>query len=185
MALSHDLTPGTWTLDPAHSEISFLVRHSGFLKVRGLFNSFDASLEVDENGQPVAKATIHTPSIDTRQADRDGHLKSADFFDVEQFPEASFVSTKVSGEGESYTVEGDLTIKGITKQVSFPAYFGGIVNDPFGATRAMISAELEINRSDFNVAWNLPVTSGGVLISDKVNIDLNLGFIAPEAASAE
>jgi polyisoprenoid-binding protein YceI len=183
MALSTELTAGTWVTDPAHSEVSFVVRHSGFLKVRGEFKDFTASVTVDENGQnPVANAVIKSESIDTRQADRDGHLKSGDFFDAEQFPEITFVSTSITGEGHELNVTGDLTIKGTTKSISFPANFGGIVNDPFGATRAMVEASLEINRSDFNVAWNLPVTSGGVLISDKVTIDLNLGFLAPAAA---
>ncbi len=185
MTLSLDLTPGTWTLDAAHSEIAFLVRHSGFLKVRGTFDEFTATVTVDETGAAAqAQATISTASINTRQADRDGHLKSGDFFDVEQFPEASFVSTSITGSGESLVVTGDLTIKGITKSVSFPVQFGGVVNDPFGATRAMVQGELEINRSDFDIAWNLPVTSGGVLISDKVALDLSLGFLAPEGDAA-
>ncbi|MET1087420.1 MAG: YceI family protein [Arthrobacter sp.] len=182
MALPTDVTTGTWTLDNSHSEIGFTVRHAGISKVRGQFKEAEATLEL---GQDVAdsriNATIKTASFDSGDANRDGHVRGEDFFDVEKFPEMTFVSNGLVAKGDSYELTGDLTIKGLTRPVTLEAEFNGVAVDPFGNTRAGISAATTISRKDFGLTWNAALETGGVLVSDKVAISLELAFIAPAA----
>jgi len=169
-----DLTAGTWNVDASHSEVGFAARHLMVSKVRGQFKDFAAVVTV---GQPfeqsTVQATVQLASIDTNSADRDAHLKSADFFDVENNPAMTFTSTKVTND----FIEGDLTIKGITKPVSFDLDFGGVSADPWGGTRAGFEATTEINRKDFDLSWNAAIEGGGVLVGEKVKIALDVELI--------
>jgi polyisoprenoid-binding protein YceI len=182
MALSTELTRGTWTLDNSHSEIAFTVRHAGISKVRGQFKDAAATLNLaDDVTATKVEATIQTASFDSGDANRDGHVRGEDFFDVEKFPEISFVSNGLVANGDSYELQGDLTIKGVTRPVSLETEFNGVAVDPFGNTRAGVSAETTISRKDFGLTWNAVLEAGGVLVSDKVAINLELAFIAPAA----
>src|SRR5919112_3413 len=178
MALPADVTTGTWTLDNSHSEIGFTVRHAGISKVRGQFTEAAATLDLPED---VTGARINAASFDSGDANRDGHVKGEDFFDVEKFPEISFVSNGLVAKGNSYELSGDLTIKGVTRPVTLETEFNGVAVDPFGNTRAGVSAETTISRKDFGLTWNAVLEGGGVLVSDKVAINLELAFIAPAA----
>ncbi|GAB3278734.1 YceI family protein [Sinomonas notoginsengisoli] len=182
MTLPHGLTTGTWTLDGSHSEIGFTVRHAGISKVRGRFQEASATVQVGSTAaETKATAAIKTASFDSGDANRDGHVKGADFFDVEQFPEITFESTSIVAKGDDYDVTGNLTIKGVTKEVTIETEFTGIAVDPFGATRAGVSGETTISRKEFGLTWNAVLETGGVLVSDKVVISLDLAFVAPQA----
>lgn len=182
MALPTNVTTGTWTLDPSHSEIGFTVRHAGISKVRGQFTDAAATLDLAESvTDSKVNASIKTASFDSGDANRDGHVRGEDFFDVETFPEISFVSNAIVPKGDAYELQGDLTIKGITRPVTLETEFNGVAVDPFGNTRAGLSAETTISRKDFGLTWNAVLEAGGVLVSDKVAINLELAFIAPAA----
>ena len=182
MALPANVTTGTWTLDPSHSEIGFTVRHAGISKVRGQFTDAAATLDLAENvTDSKVNASIKTASFDSGDANRDGHVRGEDFFDVETFPEISFVSNTIVPKGDAYELQGDLTIKGIPRPVALETEFNGVAVDPFGNTRAGLSAETTISRKDFGLTWNAVLEAGGVLVSDKVAINLELAFIAPAA----
>ena len=169
-----DLTPGTWTVDAAHSEVGFVARHLMVSKVRGQFKDFSAVVTVAQPfEQSTVEATVQLASIDTNSADRDTHLRSADFFDIENNPAMTFKSTKVTDS----SLDGDLTIKGITKPVTFDLEFGGISADPWGGTRAGFEATAEINRKDFDLTWNVAIEGGGVLVGEKVKIALDVELI--------
>ena len=180
MALPADVTTGTWTLDNSHSEIGFTVRHAGISKVRGQFTEAAATLDLPEDvtGARI-NATINTASFDSGDVNRDGHVKGEDFFDVEKFPEISFVSNGLVAKGNSYELTGDLTIKGVTRPVTLETEFNGVAVDPFGNTRAGVSAETTISRKDFGLTWNAILETGGVLVSDKVAINLELASSLP------
>ncbi|KRE79468.1 YceI family protein [Arthrobacter sp. Soil763] len=182
MALPTNVTPGTWTLDNSHSEIGFTVRHAGISKVRGQFKEADATLNLAEDvASSKVNATIKTASFDSGDANRDGHVRGEDFFDVEKFPEISFVSSAIVPKGDAYELQGDLTIKGVTRPVALETELHGVAVDPFGNTRAGLTAETTISRKDFGLTWNAVLEAGGVLVSDKVAINLELAFIAPAA----
>ena len=182
MALPADVTTGTWTLDNSHSEIGFTVRHAGISKVRGQFKDAEATLELADNvADSKVNATIKTASFDSGDANRDGHVRGEDFFDVEKFPEISFVSNAIVPKGDAYELQGDLTIKGVTRPVALETELHGVAVDPFGNTRAGLTAETTISRKDFGLTWNAVLEAGGVLVSDKVAINLELAFIAPAA----
>ena len=188
MALPADVTTGTWTLDNSHSEIGFTVRHAGISKVRGQFKEAEATLNLAENvADSKVNATIKTASFDSGDVNRDGHVKGEDFFDVEKNPTMRFVSTEVRGEGEEFTLVGELTIKGITRPVELEAEFGGQTVDAFGMTRAGFEAKGEISRKDFDITWNAPLQSaaGGVLVSDKVKIEIDASFVLPGEDAAQ
>ncbi|APX32780.1 polyisoprenoid-binding protein [Brachybacterium sp. P6-10-X1] len=175
----NDLTPGTWTLDPAHTSASFTVRHAGISKARGQFTDVEGSLEVGDGGQNLAfNTTLKTASINTSQEDRDNHLRSGDFFDVENFPEITFTSTKVEGD----TLVGDLTIRDITKPVTLDFAYEGAATDPFGIYRAGFTGETKISRKEFGLTWNAALEAGGVLVADEVKISVEAEFTAPTAA---
>jgi len=182
MALPANVTTGTWTLDPSHSEIGFTVRHAGISKVRGQFTDAAATLDLAENvTDSKVNASIKTASFDSGDANRDGHVRGEDFFDVEKFPEISFVSNAIVPKGDAYELQGDLTIKGVTRPVALETELNGVAVDPFGNTRAGLTAETTISRKDFGLTWNAVLEAGGVLVSDKVAINLELAFIAPAA----
>lgn len=178
MTLPHGLTPGVWVLDISHSEIAFTVRHAGISKVRGRFLEASAEARV---GASLADASLHasvkTSSFDSGDANRDAHVKGPDFFDVEKYPEMTFRATSIEGDGEDYTLTGDLTIKGVTRPVELEVEFSGVAVDPFGATRAGASAEAEISRKDFGLTWNAVLETGGVLVSDKVKITIEAALV--------
>lgn len=177
-----ELTAGTWNFDPAHSEIGFTVRHAGITKVHGVFEEATAQLTIAENiSDSVVEATVQTGSVNTGNADRDGHLKSGDFFGTDEQAEMTFKSTAFDLDGEDLTISGDLTIKGETRSVKFAGEFAGAVVDAFGTTRAGASVTATISRKDFGMTWNAAIEAGGVLVSDKVVINLDVAFTAPEA----
>lgn len=172
-----------WTLDTTHSEVTFSVRHMMFSKVTGSFNVFKATLELDEDHPENAwvEAEAETASIDTRDEKRDAHLRSPDFFDAEQFPLLTFKSKKVEPLGDhSYNVVGDLTLHGVTKEVTFEALYGGQIPkalNPFGDRRAGLSAVTTINRKDFGLSWNFTLETGGLMVGEDVRIEINLEAI--------
>ncbi|GAA4044174.1 YceI family protein [Arthrobacter methylotrophus] len=178
MTLPSGLTSGVWLLDMSHSEIGFSVRHAGISKVRGRFTDATAEARVrDSLADASLHASVKTASFDSGDANRDAHVRGADFFDVEKFPEMTFRATRAEGDGEDYTLTGDLTIRGITKPVELEVEFTGVAVDPFGATRAGFSAETEISRKDFGLTWNAALETGGFLVSDKVKINLEAALV--------
>lgn len=171
------LTPGTWTLDNAHSEIGMTVRHAGISKVRAVFDEASATLQVAEDGTSDVNAAVKAESFNSKNADRDAHVRGADFLDAENHPELTFVATGFKPAGEEFELTGDLSIRGVTKEVTFEVEFGGQAVDPFGATRAGFSASTAISRKEFGLTWNAALEAGGVLVGDKVSIDLELAFV--------
>jgi polyisoprenoid-binding protein YceI len=166
---------GTWILDPAHSEVTFSVRHMMISKVRGTFGMKSATLVAPENPlEAKVEASVDVTSIDTKDDGRDGHLRSADFFDTENFPTMEFVSTGARVESEDFFIDGDLTIRGVTKPVSFAFDFGGFGTDPYGNYKAGASATTTINREDFGLTWNAALETGGVLVGKDITINLDL-----------
>ena len=166
---------GTWVLDPAHSEVTFSVRHMMISKVRGTFGVKSATLYAPENPLDArVEATVDVSSVDTNDSGRDGHLRSADFFDVENHPTMEFHSTGVRLERGEFLVDGDLTIRGITKPVTFDFDFGGFGTDPYGNYKAGATAKAVINREDFGLTWNAALETGGVLVGKDVTIELDL-----------
>ena len=174
-----DLTPGTWTLDASHTAASFSVRHAGISKARGQFTDVEGTLVVAEGGTDLAfTASLKTASISTANEDRDNHLRSADFFDAENYPEITFRSTGISGD----TLSGDLTIRGVTRPVEIDFSYEGAATDPFGTYRAGFTGSTAISRKDFGLTWNAALEAGGVLVGDEVRITLEAEFTAPTAA---
>ncbi|MDT0181212.1 YceI family protein [Microbacterium oleivorans] len=166
---------GTWILDASHSEVGFSVRHMMISKVRGHFNVKEATLVAPENPlEATLEAKVDAASLDTKDEGRDGHLRSADFFDVETYPEITFTSTGVRVEGGDFLVDGDLTIKDVTKPVTFEVDFGGFGTDPWGNYKAGATAKTVINREDFGLTWNAALETGGVLVGKDVTIELDL-----------
>ncbi len=162
-----------WVLDPSHSEIAFKVKHMMIANVKGLFKEFE--INVTSNGNDFTDAQIDfqmkAASIETGDGGRDGHLKSADFFDVENFPLITFTSGSLKNiDDENYALTGDLTIKGVTKTVNLDVEFGGVLNDPWGNTKAGFTLNGKISRKEFGLVWNAALESGGVLVGDDVKI---------------
>ena len=167
-ATTTDIVAGTWTIDPSHSEVGFTVRHL-MSKVRGQFEKFEGTLTTGTSlAETKAEATIDLNSVNTRDEQRDGHLRSGDFFDVEKNGQMTFTSTSFDGEKAS----GELTIKGVTRTVELDVEFLGIDNDPWGGTRIGFEASTEINRKDFGIDFNVPLDGGKLLVGDKVSITL-------------
>ena len=170
-------TAGTWTLDPTHSEVSFSVRHLAISKVKGKFENFTATVEAAEPPlESSVTAAIEVTSVNTNQKDRDGHLATSDFFLAEEHPQILFTSTGVRQDGDDYLIDGDLTLRGVTKPVTLKAEFGGIVTDGYGQVKAGIEATTKINRHDFGVSWNAALEAGGFTLGDDVTINLDLQF---------
>ncbi len=171
---------GTWTLDPSHTRIGFMARHAMVTKVRGSFNEYEGTAVVD--GADLSKSdvqvTIQAGSIDTRSADRDGHLKSGDFLALEEYPTITFRSTDVKATGDdSFDLTGDLTIKDTTASVTIPFEFEGAATDPFGNLRAGFEGKTTISRKDFGMTWNAALETGGVLVSDKITLEFEVSAI--------
>ena len=166
---------GTWVLDPAHSEVSFSVRHMMISKVRGSFGLKNATIVAPENPlEARVEASVDVASIDTKDEGRDNHLRSGDFFDTENDPTLDFVSTGVRYEGGDFLVDGDLTIRGTTKPATFELEFGGFGTDPWGNYKAGATAKTVIDREDFGLTWNAALETGGVLVGKDVTITLDL-----------
>ncbi|MDU0478347.1 YceI family protein [Staphylococcus chromogenes] len=161
---------GNFVLDPTHSRIGFWLRHAMVTKVRGEFTEFESAISYGETNS--ATATIKTASINTNNADRDAHVKGEDFFDVEKFPEMTFTATDFNIDGTEGTVTGDLTIKGTTKPVTLNVELTGVAVDPYGQTRVGFEATTKINRKDFGIDFNAPLSTGGVLLSEDINIEI-------------
>lgn len=164
------ITTGTWVLDPTHTEIGFTVRHL-MSKVRGKFEAFEGSIITAENlADSKATATIKLDSINTGTADRDAHLRSSDFFGVDNNPKMSFESTGVSVDGDDYKVTGNLTIKGVTKPIELAVDFLGEGGDPWGGTRVGVEATTQISRKEFGIDFNIPLEGDKLMIGDKISI---------------
>ncbi|KUM82880.1 MULTISPECIES: YceI family protein [Streptomyces] len=179
---STDLTAvtGDYTIDTAHSTIGFTVRHAMVTNVKGKFDDFSGSLHLDGSDPSASTASIDVKmdSIDTGSEDRDGHLKSADFFKIEEFPTMTFRSTKAEALGdEDYRITGDLTILGTTKPLTIDLEFNGSAKDPFGNERVGFEGKAEIKRSEWGLTWNAALETGGVLISDKIKLNFDISAI--------
>ncbi len=173
-------TSRTYTIDKAHSEAAFQVRHL-VTRVRGRFTDFEGMIQADEQDprRSTVKVTIQAASVDTSQPDRDAHLRSADFFSADQFPTLTFTSASISPTGaDTYKVAGDLTIRGVTKQVVVPVTFLGMAKDPWGKQRAGFEGEFKINRKDYGLVWNAALETGGFLVGDEVKISLSFQAVA-------
>lgn len=169
---------GTYAIDASHSDVAFTIRHAGIAKVRGRFTEFGGEIVVAENlAESRATATIEASSIDTANAQRDGHLKSSDFFSVDVNPQWAFTATGVQGSAEEFTLAGDLTINGITKAVELEVEYNGAATDAYGNPRVGFSAETEVKREDFNLTWNAPLEAGGFLLGDKVKIAIEISAV--------
>lgn len=168
-------TAGTWTIDPVHSEVGFTVRHMMVSKVRGKFSAFGGDIVTTENPfESSVTAEIDLSSIDTGSSDRDNHIRSADFFNVDAHKVMTYRSTGIRVSGDDYVLDGELSLKGVTKPVSLRLELGGFGLDPYGNTRAGFTATGEIKRSDFGVDFNAVLETGGVVVADKVNLQLEI-----------
>jgi polyisoprenoid-binding protein YceI len=168
-------TSGTWTIDPVHSEVGFTVRHMMVSKVRGKFGAFSGEIVTgDSPVDSTVTAEIDLTSIDTGNSDRDNHIRSADFFDVETNKTMTYRSTGVRPDGSDYILDGELTLKGVTKELPLRLELGGFGQDPYGGTRAGFTAVGEIKRSDFGVDFNAVLETGGVVVGDKVTVILEI-----------
>ncbi len=168
----------TWALDPTHSELTFKVRHMMITNVKGEFKNFSVDIDGDDIFHSALKVQIDAASINTNNNDRDQHLKSADFFDVENHKDIEFKSSSFSQKDDNeYLLKGMLTMKGVSKEVAIPVEFGGINKDPWGNEKAGFSIEGKINRKDWGLNWNAALETGGVLVSDEVKIAGELQFV--------
>ncbi|MDN3294298.1 YceI family protein [Streptomyces ficellus] len=171
---------GTYTIDPSHSSIGFTARHAMVTNVRGAFTEYEGTLHLDGANPAASSASIDVKiaSIDTGNADRDGHLRSADFFDAEQFPLMTFRSTSVEAlGGTDYRITGDLTIKGVTRPINIDLEFNGAAKDPFGNERVGFEGKAELLRSEWGLTWNAALETGGVLVSDKIKLTFEISAI--------
>lgn len=179
-AIDHTQLTGEYTIDPTHTRIGFVARHAMVTKVRGAFNEFTGTARLD--GQNLNDSTvelaIEAASIDTRNADRDGHLRSNDFLQMDEYPQITFRSTSVVWSGDdALEVTGDLTVKDVTRQVTVPFSFEGQATDPFGNVRIGFDGFTTINRKDFGVTWNAALETGGVLVSEKITLEFEISAI--------
>lgn len=167
-----------WVLDPTHSELLFKVKHLMITNVKGEFRNFNATIDGEDFTTAPVSVHIDTGSVFTNNNDRDGHLKSPDFFDAEQYPSITFTGKSFQKvDDEEYTLTGDLTIKDITKEVKLQVSYGGVNKDPWGNQKAGFSLKGKINRSDFGLTWNAALETGGVLVSEEVKIDAEVQFV--------
>ncbi len=180
MASEYAALTGDYTIDTAHSRVGFVARHAMVTKVRGSFNEFEGSIHLDganpENSS--GQVTIQAKSIDTRNSQRDDHLRSNDFLDMDNHAEVTFASTAIKqGDETTFTVVGDLTVRGVTKSVEIPFEFTGSATDPFGNQRVGLEGSVVINRKDYGVNWNAALETGGVLVSEKVTLEIEVSAI--------
>ncbi|QPP07018.1 YceI family protein [Streptomyces bathyalis] len=179
-ANDHATLTGEYVLDPTHTRIGFVARHAMVTKVRGAFNDFTGTARIDgeKPEQSSVELVIKAESIDTRNADRDSHLRSNDFLKMDEYPEITFRSTGVRQSGEdTFEVTGDLTIKGVTRSVTVPFTYEGQATDPFGNSRIGLEGSTTINRQDFGVSWNAALETGGFLVSDKVTLEFEVSAV--------
>jgi polyisoprenoid-binding protein YceI len=174
-----DIT-GDYTLDPSHTRIGFSARHAMVTKVRGHFDQFEGSAHVDTAtpANSSVTVTIEAASVTTGNEQRDGHLKTPDFFDIANYPQITFVSTNVERDGSEWDITGDLTINGVTKSVTIPFEETGSAKDPFGNTRVGFEGEVTIDRTEWNLSFNAALETGGVLVSEKVKLEFDVSAIA-------
>ncbi|MGW1894256.1 YceI family protein [Streptomyces sp. NPDC002004] len=181
VAVSPDLAAltGDYSIDPSHSALGFVARHAMVTNVKGSFLDFTGSLHLDgaDPSRSTASIDVKMDSIDTGSADRDGHLKSADFFHTEEFPTMTFRSTKAEALGEDYRITGDLTIHGVTKPLTIDLEFNGSAKDPFGNERVGFEGRAELLRSEWGLTWNAALETGGVLVSDKIKLLFDISAI--------
>lgn len=173
-AVATDLTAGTWAIDPVHSSINFWVRHLVVSKVRGSFGTFSGAIVVAEDGTPSVTAEIAVDSLYTGNEQRDAHVKSADYFDAAQYPTATFVSTGVRAEGDHYVVDGDFTLKGVTKPIALALEFNGVNPGMGHGEVAGFEASVVLNRKDFGIDIDMPLETGGAVVGDKITISLEI-----------
>jgi polyisoprenoid-binding protein YceI len=166
---------GRWRIDPGHAEVGFVGRHLLFTKVRGRFRGVEGFVDVtDDPDETVVEVTITMGSVDSGDETRDGHLRSADLFDVERYPTATFRGHARRWSGRTGRLAGDLTIKGVTRPVELDVICRGVVTDPWGGERAVFSASATVNREDWGIGWNMPLAGGGVLVSRDIQLELEL-----------
>jgi polyisoprenoid-binding protein YceI len=171
---------GTYAIDASHSRFGFVARHAMVTKVRGSFNEFEGTATIDgaNPSNSSVNVTIKVDSIDTRNKQRDDHIRTNDFLDVANYPEITFVSTAIEhAGGDEFQVTGDLTVRGITKSISFPLEFQGAATDPFGNSRIGFEGSVVINRKDWGVNWNAALEAGGVLVSEKVTLEFEISAV--------
>lgn len=179
----------TWNIDPQHTQIEFSVRHMMISKVRGQFKSFEGTLDINTDNPAASSVagTVDVASIDTREPQRDAHLRSADFFDAEKYPKLSFRSSRIEPAGKGrYKVVGDLTIKDVSREVVFDVTDEGRAQDPWGNQRWGVSASTRLNRKDFGLTWNVALETGGWLVGDEVTISAEVELVKqaqPEPAA--
>jgi polyisoprenoid-binding protein YceI len=175
---------GAWTIDPVHSEVSFVVRHMMVSKVRGRFDKFEGAITTAPDPlQSTVTATVDLGSVNTGNETRDNHIRSEDFFHIEKHPAMTFRSTGIRPEGENFLLDGDLSLRGVTRPVTFFLEVNGFGPDPYGGTRTGFSATTEINRNDWNVSYNGPIpgASSGMVLSDRVTINLEIEAVLNQA----
>jgi polyisoprenoid-binding protein YceI len=174
-----ELQKTTWAVDPAHSNVEFAVRHLMISTVKGRFGAVSGTVQLDDEdlSSSAVDVSIDAASIDTRQADRDAHLRSADFFDVEQFSTLTFRSSSITREGDEFRVVGDLTIRGVTRPVTLRVTEEGRTRDPWGGERIGFSATAKINRRDFGLTWNQVLETGGIAVGDEVKISVDVELV--------
>jgi polyisoprenoid-binding protein YceI len=164
---------GTWKIDPSHSELSFSVKHLAISKVRGLFERFDVTAVTAEDPTATTiEAVIDIASVNTGQKDRDAHLRTSDFFLVEEYPTATFTSSSIAIDGDDFTIDGSLTLRGVTKPLILKGEFGGIATDGYGQTKAGVTASAKFNRHDFGVSWNAALEAGGLTLGDEITLTI-------------
>jgi polyisoprenoid-binding protein YceI len=167
--------PGRWRIDPGHAEVAFVGRHFMLTRIRGRFTDVTGTVHIGEDpADSRVEVTIGMASVDSGDATRDAHLRSAEQFDVEAYPTATFRSTRVDWRGTGATVHGDLTIHGTTRPVPLEASLAGVARDPWGDDRAVFSARTRINREDFGITWNMVLETGGLLVSKEIQIEIEV-----------
>lgn len=178
IATSELPTAGVWTIDPGHAEVGFVGRHFGLTKIRGRFTGVDGTIVVaDDIARSTVEVDIDMASVDSGDATRDAHLRSADLFDVDHHPTATFRSTRVATDGGRGTVAGDLTIKGVSRPVVLDVEFLGGVHDPWGGERAVFSASATIDREDWGLTWNVVLEAGGLLVSKQIRLEIEVELL--------
>jgi polyisoprenoid-binding protein YceI len=175
-------TPGRWKIDPGHAEVGFVGRHFGLTKVRGRFTGVTGHADIgDDITDSTLTVTIDTASVSSGDDTRDDHLRSADLFDVEQYPQATFTSTGIFVDGATGTVTGNLTIKDVTRPVTLDVEYVGHARDPWGNDRAVFSASTTINRGDWGLTWNMLLDTGGLLVSKEIRIEIEIELVRDQS----
>jgi len=173
-------TRTTWTIDPSHSTVEFVAKHMMITTVKGRFAELEGTIVADEAniGDSTVEVTMQAASLDTRSEQRDAHLRSPDFLDVETYPTVTFRSTRIEGTKDEFQLTGDLTIRGVTRPITLDVTFEGEGKDPWGGTRASFSAKGKFDRRDFGLTWNVALETGGILVSNEVKINIEAQVVA-------